>query len=324
MNIFHSPQESKDLDLYERWSLTVALNLNHKTSESDHDDHDDDNNHDNDNTNNDTDDSSNDNKNNAELTYVHVTKCPSPDCQCLWLTNKPYYDEKKQNERKYSTNKHNKKKKSNKISLYKYAKSYLFYKPIPPEREEQIMNQHKYTTEHWLTVNDIDLVPTCHAIFSDNSRNGNNNNNISERRALLIRHADRNIHKDGRATTCPKCKHTFCNLCLQPWHTLNAKNGKYLFHTSITCESYNNKSMISDDRQDFMDVVHSEDARLCPSCGMRTNRVDGCNHMTCPCGYHWCWVCECRWNSSNHYGCTDANPLVIRQGGDSTSSCTIS
>ena len=53
------------------------------------------------------------------------------------------------------------------------SKSFFFYKPIHPQREEEIMNQHKYTTEHWLTTNDIDLIPTCHAIFSNNDRNNN-------------------------------------------------------------------------------------------------------------------------------------------------------
>jgi len=29
----------------------------------------------------------------------------------------------------------------------------------------------------------------------------------------------------------------------------------------------------------------------CPSCGVFTEKVSGCNHMTCQCKCEWCWVC---------------------------------
>lgn len=30
----------------------------------------------------------------------------------------------------------------------------------------------------------------------------------------------------------------------------------------------------------------------CPSCAVKIEKVGGCNHMSCPCGVHWCWVCS--------------------------------
>jgi len=30
----------------------------------------------------------------------------------------------------------------------------------------------------------------------------------------------------------------------------------------------------------------------CPRCGMRTEKMEGCNHMSCVCGYEYCWVCR--------------------------------
>jgi hypothetical protein len=44
--------------------------------------------------------------------------------------------------------------------------------------------------------------------------------------------------------------------------------------------------------------------RACPGCQLRTTRISGCNHMTCPCGYEWCFVCRGSWNSF-HYSCVD-------------------
>lgn len=31
--------------------------------------------------------------------------------------------------------------------------------------------------------------------------------------------------------------------------------------------------------------------RLCPGCGVATEKMGGCDHITCPCGTHWCYAC---------------------------------
>jgi hypothetical protein len=28
-----------------------------------------------------------------------------------------------------------------------------------------------------------------------------------------------------------------------------------------------------------------------PNCKLPTEKIDGCNHMTCRCGTEWCWIC---------------------------------
>lgn len=341
--LLKSAQELQDLNLYERWSLTIALNYHDNIQNQDDNGigtdegynlngpwHKQDVNygdeglssHDatNQNYNSirlDNQININANKYNAEQTYIHITKCPSPDCPCLWLTNKPFYDRKIKNERKYSSDP---RKYNGKQSLLKKARAYLYYKPIEPEKEEEMMNEHGYTTEHWLNAKDIDLIPACVAITD----NKNGRQQISDRRAMINRHVDKGIENDSRVAICPMCKHTFCNLCLQPWHTLNTNNGKHIFHSNITCSYFNGKSISLDEHQHFMDVMNSTNARLCPGCAIRTDRTDGCNHMTCPCGFHWCWVCECRWDSRDHYGCSDSNPLVVKRRQQQNDSCIIS
>ena len=31
--------------------------------------------------------------------------------------------------------------------------------------------------------------------------------------------------------------------------------------------------------------------KACPKCKQPYQKDQGCKHITCPCGHHWCWVC---------------------------------
>lgn len=100
---------------------------------------------------------------------------------------------------------------------------------------------------------------------------------------------------DGRRAVCPKCHVLFCGLCRRPWNITRNKS-----HAGVTCRSYRTKSGAAD--SDYAFVAQLINARTCPGCSLRTTRIDGCNHMTCPCGKEWCYVCEKTWNRS-HYTC---------------------
>lgn len=51
------------------------------------------------------------------------------------------------------------------------------------------------------------------------------------------------------------------------------------------------------------------DVIKCPNCGFGTEKIDGCNHMTCAkCRYEWCWICRGKYYSghfddTNIFGC---------------------
>lgn len=32
-------------------------------------------------------------------------------------------------------------------------------------------------------------------------------------------------------------------------------------------------------------------SKFCPGCGVLTQKISGCHHITCPCGQHWCYAC---------------------------------
>ncbi|CAL5980991.1 Conserved_hypothetical protein [Hexamita inflata] len=60
--------------------------------------------------------------------------------------------------------------------------------------------------------------------------------------------------------SCATCNHKWCSDC-GDWH----KPGK-------TC-------------------VQLVNMKRCPSCKIPTDKIAGCNHITCKCGAHWCYVC---------------------------------
>lgn len=39
----------------------------------------------------------------------------------------------------------------------------------------------------------------------------------------------------------------------------------------------------------------------CPQCGKATEKNGGCNHISCTCGAHWCWMCNKNFNTSTVY-----------------------
>ena len=104
---------------------------------------------------------------------------------------------------------------------------------------------------------------------------------------------------DGRRMCCAKCHSVFCGLCRRPWTHARHR------HRGISCQLYRRRlpAGSSDDGFDF--VGQQFNARSCPGCSLRTSRIAGCNHMTCPCGFEWCYVCERSWNPL-HYGCRDS------------------
>jgi hypothetical protein len=39
--------------------------------------------------------------------------------------------------------------------------------------------------------------------------------------------------------------------------------------------------------------------KRCPFCNLPVVKTQGCNHITCPCGKHWCYVCRAGYNTGN-------------------------
>ena len=150
-------------------------------------------------------------------------------------------------------------------------------------------------------------VPNCENlwIIPIDYRRRKENNEASYFRLVVGPGEDRRMH-------CSSCNVYFCGLCLRPWS--NFYTGKN--HSGTSCSRYNRQFESIDGGNDdgYAAVAFSSNARRCPGCSIRIQRSEGCNHMTCPCGMEWCYVCGKNW-SNYHYGCRD---------GQSSSYCTIS
>jgi len=292
MNLTKTVQERRELLVYEKWSLSVALakRIRVKASSSKHIE----------------------TETNANSHYVHVIRCPRPNCECIWLSSHPYRTRKLKNERKYSSS-------NGATSMLKSASTWLFYAPPKLASESVIAEAHGYTIDHWLDAIDVNLFErTADKSNSSSFRlrnslfnHGNQQTRKSEGAAILRQlHRDGGV-QDGRRVTCPNCSMTFCALCTRAWSTVSkaspwsSVSQKRISHTNKSCAAYCRKA-VSVTEDDFATTADALDARMCPGCSMRTSRISGCNHMTCACGVEWCFVCECRWNPS-HYSCYDVS-----------------
>jgi len=155
--------------------------------------------------------------------------------------------------------------------------TYLFYKP--PKRDNKTTGTHKWVEPEFL---DLSNYRTAYREI-DNS--------------------------DGRKMVCAKCLFTFCGLCQRPWGYEASRKS----HRDISCKKYERRNPHD---KDFTLVACLTNARSCPRCSMRIQRSEGCNHMICPCGKEFCYVCERTW-SALHYQCVESDkrrPLSTRVG----------
>ncbi|KAK4898283.1 hypothetical protein LTR27_004290 [Elasticomyces elasticus] len=77
--------------------------------------------------------------------------------------------------------------------------------------------------------------------------------------------------------TCLDYERTTCAICKGPSHTGDCPNDTAL--------------------QQLVNTANNEQWQRCLDCKRFVELEQGCNHMTCPCGAHFCYVCGQRWKS---------------------------
>ena len=86
---------------------------------------------------------------------------------------------------------------------------------------------------------------------------------------------------------CPLCKKSYCLKCKTEWHQ------------DLTCEEYQQnkkyeENMTEEDKlneKKFEDYVRGNRCKQCPKCKRWVEKNRGCDHITCPCGTHFCYKC---------------------------------
>lgn len=82
----------------------------------------------------------------------------------------------------------------------------------------------------------------------------------------------------GSAFMCGACYAETCTRCHQEYHPY------------LSCEKYKE---LKDDPDLSLEVWSEgrENVKKCPMCKCTIEKVEGCNHISCRCGKHVCWVC---------------------------------
>ncbi|KAL4485372.1 hypothetical protein ABPG72_008548 [Tetrahymena utriculariae] len=88
------------------------------------------------------------------------------------------------------------------------------------------------------------------------------------------------ILEDGQnILNCPKCKKPYCLNC------------KCDYHQGQTCQEYKISNNFTEDDQKFEQLVVGQKFKKCSKCKIWVEKNQGCDHMTCRCGYQFCYKC---------------------------------
>ena len=96
------------------------------------------------------------------------------------------------------------------------------------------------------------------------------------------------ITEEGTKFLCSLCGVTICTKC------------HVQYHDDLTCAIY--QSVITTCDHDMLPwlMKDPEKRKRCPKCAVLIEKTDGCNHVTCACGAHICWVCYEYFESSQN------------------------
>ncbi|XP_066359852.1 E3 ubiquitin-protein ligase RSL1-like [Miscanthus floridulus] len=94
---------------------------------------------------------------------------------------------------------------------------------------------------------------------------------------------------DVPGSECPACRRLFCARCRVPWHA------------GISCAEYGQLAPGDKGKEDLvvLEMAKGEKWKRCPQCKFLVDKRDGCVHITCRCGFHFCYACGEPWGQSH-------------------------
>lgn len=92
-----------------------------------------------------------------------------------------------------------------------------------------------------------------------------------------------------REIKCPVCHRSICAGCRVPWHP------------DFTCKEFQKLNAMKGGKEEsmFKSLVQKKNWQKCPSCKIHVEKSQGCQHMTCRCGYEFCYKCGSKWGASH-------------------------
>ncbi|XP_019194897.1 PREDICTED: uncharacterized protein LOC109188733 [Ipomoea nil] len=85
------------------------------------------------------------------------------------------------------------------------------------------------------------------------------------------------------ARMCTKCKNQFCINCKVPWHD------------NMSCNEYKRSHPSPPEDVKLKSLAAKNLWRQCVKCNHMIELAAGCYHMTCRCGYEFCYTCGAEW-----------------------------
>lgn len=99
---------------------------------------------------------------------------------------------------------------------------------------------------------------------------------------------------DGDTVTqseCQVCRRLFCAQCRVPWHA------------GVDCAAYRHRDTAREDAM-LLEMAAGRRWRRCSRCHFFVEKTDGCLHITCRCGYQFCYGCGSQCATSCSGRCT--------------------
>ena len=82
---------------------------------------------------------------------------------------------------------------------------------------------------------------------------------------------------------CPMCDKEYCLKCKSDWHE------------GLSCQEYRKQLQLAKNEKKlddlFYDFVKGSKFKQCPYCKHWVEKIEGCNHIACKCGNHFCYNC---------------------------------
>ncbi|KAL6661593.1 hypothetical protein ACP70R_000977 [Stipagrostis hirtigluma subsp. patula] len=101
---------------------------------------------------------------------------------------------------------------------------------------------------------------------------------------------------DVAESECPSCRRLFCARCgVAPWHA------------GVSCDEYGRLRKGDRGREDMLllEMAKGKKWKRCPKCEYFVEKSDGCLHITCRCGFEFCYGCGQKWGIT-HSSCSIA------------------
>jgi len=101
---------------------------------------------------------------------------------------------------------------------------------------------------------------------------------------------------------CPMCKKSYCLQCKTEWHK------------GMTCEEYQITKNKDENDVKFEEYAKGSKLKQCPKCKRWVEKIDGCDHISCPCGTPFCYRCGRIKESEDDHGCRYCENNIFGNG----------